>query len=128
MDVECSVQWVDDRLPNLSRLRAKPDRYAFILCSAVLMHIQPADLGKSFAALADLLAPSGLVAISVRSALPGEPRQVFHDHEASDVVAAAQISGLHVIAEDEVPDTLGRSEVRWRTLVFGRQLKSRKSA
>jgi SAM-dependent methyltransferase len=118
MDVEGSVQWVDDRLPNLSRLRAKPERYAFILCSAVLMHVQPSDLAKSFAAFSDLLAPGGVVALSVRAPLSGEPRQVFHDHSASDLVAAAKSSGLLVISEDELSDSLGRSEVRWRTLVL----------
>src|SRR5258708_2135984 len=128
MDVEGLVDWVDDRLPNLSRLRGRPDRYAFILCSAVLMHVSPSELAKSFAALSALSGPDGVIAISVRAPLPGEPRQVFHDHDGRDLVAAARTTALHLVAEAELNDSLGRPDIRWRTLVFGRPPNSRKSA
>jgi SAM-dependent methyltransferase len=115
------VRWVDDRLPNLRRLRAEPDRFDFILCSAVMMHLTPAELIVGFSSFEALLKPNGIVAISLRDPYPDDPPSLFFAHSTDDVVNAAGESGLVVWRQAEPPDVLGRA-LQWRTLVFTRSL------
>lgn len=52
-----SVTWLDDRLPELKRLRALDQRFQLILISAVWMHLKPSEherAGHGVAALGRL--------------------------------------------------------------------------
>lgn len=119
-DIDHQVEWIDDRLPRLGRLAAAPARFAFILCSAVLMHVEPSDLPGSFSTMGSLLLPDGILAVSVRPPLPDEPEDVFHNHSPDALRCAAQGAGLSPSFEAELTDSLGRADIRWRTLVFRR--------
>lgn len=118
VDLEGVVDWVDDRLPGLSKLKGRgPIGYGFILCSAVLMHVPPDELVESFASLAIILEPGGVLAISVRPPLSGEPKSVFHRHDAGTLRAAASAANLSLISE-QVVDDVRRPSIHWRTMVF----------
>ena len=109
--------WVSDKLPRLAILSAREEPFAFILCSAVLMSLKPRDLGPSMAAMAKLLLPCGVLAVTLRDPSTSEGRSGLHRHNDDKVRAAAARAGLSLLAFAEVPDSLGR-EHRWRSYVF----------
>lgn len=112
------VRWIDDRFPNLSSLNDERRSYDFILCSAVLMLVQPEDIQVSFDAMARLLAPGGKIAISVRDPVSNEPAEIFHRHETNRLMSAAAAAGLHIIDTQEPSDALGRPTHRWRSIIL----------
>jgi len=60
------VTWLDDRPPKLQHLRKSDTRVNLILVSAVWMHLSPSQREVAFRVLSNLLAPGGLLVVSVR--------------------------------------------------------------
>jgi hypothetical protein len=110
-----NVEWIDDRLPELKLLARSGRLYDFILCSAVLMSLTPADLHPSLAAMAARLDGSGCLALSLRDPLPHE--EVLHRHSDSALRAAAEEAGLRLLATSRVADALGRG-FEWRSYLY----------
>ena len=112
------VEWVADRLPKLSSVRAKGEFFDFILCSAVLMSISPAHIGPSFASMAGLLKQHGKLAVTVREATLDE-NTFLHTYSDNEIIAAARKAGLRCAKQTASSDALGRGMV-WRSYVFTR--------
>ncbi|MCA9107187.1 MAG: class I SAM-dependent methyltransferase [Rhodobiaceae bacterium] len=112
------VEWIDDRLPELEKLRSRNFRYDFILCSAVLMHLPPSQLHSSMTSLREMLVPGGILAISVRNRIDSDPSGVFYDLSDENLLAAAKAEGLDLIESSIDADGFNRSDVRWRSFVF----------
>jgi len=100
------------------------DRFDAIVCSAVLMHLAPADLVAALAAFDALLAPAGRLLLSVpqmqhdRLADDRDPDgRAFFNHLPDHVQALLAERGFALLGrwEIETPDT------RWRVLLFGRR-------
>ncbi|QIZ78594.1 class I SAM-dependent methyltransferase [Ferrimonas lipolytica] len=113
-----SVQWLDDRLPELSKAIALGMQFDLILVSAVWMHLADSSRERAFRKLAKLLAANGKLVITLRH---GE----FTDGRVAYPVSVAQIErlakdqALRVNHKSELSqDTLGRSEVQWQTVVL----------
>lgn len=111
------VTWIDDRLPKLARLDGVPP-FDFVLCSAVMMLLNPSDLRESFQTIARLLAQQGRLAIDIRDPMPNEPTEIFHAHSNAQILEAAATAGLGCVDYAERNDALGRPEYLWRSYVF----------
>jgi SAM-dependent methyltransferase len=81
-----AVEWVDDRLPGLQAVRARGERFAFILVNAVWMHVPPEDRDAACAALAELAAPGAVLSMALRQG-PSPADRPMHDCDP-DLVAA----------------------------------------
>ena len=90
-------EWVDDRLPDLAAVRARGERFAFILVNAVWMHVPPADRDRACAALADLAAPGAAVSLALRQGPPPADRPM-HDCDPDLVSAEMARHGFAEIA------------------------------
>lgn len=112
------VRWIDDRLPGLVKLTRAGERFDFILCSAVLMLIAPDHLPASFASLAQLLAETGRLALNVRAPRPGEPADLFFDHDDATLLKVASAAQLRCIDRGNAKDAIGRNGYCWRSFVF----------
>lgn len=111
------IEWLDDRLPHLQKLRVSGRTFDFILCSAVLMSLEADALAESFAAMAALLAVGGKLAISVRDPEPEEQPRLFHRHSDAAIRDVSASAGLSLIEARMLDDALGRPIV-WRSFVF----------
>lgn len=111
------VQWLDDRLPELSRVRALSYRFDLILISAVWMHLRPGQRERAFRVLAEVLAPGGLLIITLRHG-PSDRDRNFFDCDSDELEALARRRALVTvhIARDE--DRLHRGDVSWESMVF----------
>lgn len=117
--VHRSIQWVDDSLPDLSEIRKLSYRFDLVLVSAVWMHLPPTYRERAFRILTELLAPSGMLVITLRHG-PGDGERSFHE------VSRAELDGL---AHDSVvvpvtlqltssADQLQRPVIWWETVLY----------
>ncbi|WP_399942848.1 class I SAM-dependent methyltransferase [Streptomyces sp. BBFR25] len=110
-----NVCWVEESLPELSRLQGP---FELALLSAVWMHLPPPVRDQAMERLAALLAPSGLLIISLRRGAPPTDRVMF-DVPAEEVVRDGERAGLKLVRlVEEGTDRLGRAEVWWQTVAL----------
>lgn len=112
-----AIEWLDDALPDLGTLGDR--RFAYILVSAVWMHLAPNDRPTAMRRLAQLLEPHGRLVISIRLG-PIDPSRAILMVTTPEVEATAIQSDLRVVRRLDAMDALGRADVAWATLVLER--------
>ena len=114
-----AVQWLDDRMPELTRVRAQSYRFDLILVSAVWMHIPPNQRERAFWILAELLAPRGILVITLRHG-PGDGERFFYEVSPTELKELARDQNLSTLTahDQHDADQLGREDVWWDTIVF----------
>ncbi|WP_406568809.1 class I SAM-dependent methyltransferase [Burkholderia cenocepacia] len=115
-----SIAWLDDSLPALNKVKMQGEQYAFILLSAVWMHIPPDDRPESLRTLAELLAPQGRLAITLRLGSP-DPNRIMFPVSSRELVSQAAAVGLKPCYLGRPSrDSLRRGSVRWVRVVLSR--------
>lgn len=133
----------DASLPDLGRpfCERRPQGFDAVVCSAVLMHVEPTGLARALASLAgQLRLPVDGEAASQRAALllslpemlaerlsgdrDGDGRR-FHNHEPARVQTLLAGRGWALNSASSSDAVLARTGTRWHTLVFRRSLKQR---
>ncbi|MCL7744287.1 methyltransferase domain-containing protein [Guyparkeria hydrothermalis] len=116
---KASVQWLDDQLPDLAQVRKLTYRFDLILVSAVWMHVAPTQRERAFRILTELLAPSGMLVITLRHG-PGDGERVFHEVSKAELDALARHRAVMPVPLSSAPhaDQLQRPEVWWETAVY----------
>lgn len=112
------VEWIEDRLPALVSLAGREGQFAFILCSAVLMHLPSVALAGALARMGALLVPAGHVGITLRGSSPADAEGLFHNHGHEALATAAAAAGLSIVHRRIDADRLGRAALRWRTYIL----------
>jgi SAM-dependent methyltransferase len=107
-----AITWVDDQLPDLGRVDGPFD---LILLSAVWQHVSPENRTSAFARLTGLLAPRGILLISLRLGPPDVARGMS-SVSVEEVRTLAEGSRLSVVREAPLPDRMGRSDISWVTV------------
>src|SRR5690606_2748791 len=107
-----NVTWLDDKLPDLNRLRIAGHRFNLVLVSAVWMHIPQAKRQKAFRVLSELLAPGGVLVITLRQGKnEDENRQRgFHTVSTTEIESLASKRALAVIKVAKQDDKLQRND------------------
>ncbi|MFE0460770.1 class I SAM-dependent methyltransferase [Kitasatospora sp. NPDC058965] len=111
------IAWVDDELPGLPVLAARPERFDLVLLTAVWMHLDRAERAAAMATLAALLRPAGRVVLSLRHG-PVPPGRRMFDVTAAETVELAAEHGLALLHRAERGDLHGRGGVSWTWLGF----------
>ncbi|MFI1172057.1 class I SAM-dependent methyltransferase [Streptomyces melanogenes] len=114
---ETALTWVDDALPDVPVLTGRGEQFGLILITAVWMHLDATERARGMRAVATLLAPGGILAMTVRSG-PVPPGRRMFDVPEAETVALAKAAGLRVAHEGGRVDLHGRPGVRWSELVF----------
>ena len=110
-----SITWLDDSLPELKKLRALDQRFDLILMSAVWMHLPASQHQRAMRIVSELLAPGGLLVISLRQGEDNNKR--FYPVSAEDVIALAHQRALINKHQSRGADSV-RPEIEWDYLVF----------
>lgn len=111
------VYWISDTLPQLAQVRALSQTYDLILLSAVWMHLPESMRESAFRVLASLLAPGGLLVISLRHG-PSTDERVFHSVSVAEMQKFAKQQALKALRVSRTDDALQRKQVNWETVVF----------
>lgn len=108
------IQWIDDRLPELSSVNRPQSGFDFILISAVWMHLTPDDRLIAFHRLANLISDEGTILISLRHG-PSDPSRPMLPINTTEEIENAKKTGFKTA--ETVPtserDKLGRQNVYW---------------
>ena len=97
------------------------DRYDVIMATAVWMHMDAAQRRQSMRHVAELLAPGGLLFLTLRHGPVPDGRRMF-DVPADETIALGRGHGLALLHRNEREDMQNRPDVRWTCLVLRRGL------
>ncbi|MER7174176.1 class I SAM-dependent methyltransferase [Streptomyces mesophilus] len=114
LHADAAIDWLEDSLPALEHLEGN---FGLILLSAVWMHLDEQERTVAMRRLAELLAPGGLLIISLRHGPPPADRKMF-DVPADETAALAQECGLDVLHLGGGQDQLGRDGIYWSELAM----------
>ena len=112
-----AIHWVNDTLPELSKVFALQITFDIILVSAVWMHIAPSERQRAFRKLANLLNPGGKLIITLRHGPFTDARTAFPVSIDEIFTLATQQGLVSKVVEDNGTDMQQRPEVYWQTLV-----------
>jgi len=114
------IEWIDDSLPALARLHGREAAFDAVLLTAVWMHLDAAQRRRAMPAVAALLAPGGLLLMSLRHGPVPAGRRMF-DVTAQETIALAREHGLRAVFEARnaslQPENIAAS-VAWTRLAF----------
>lgn len=113
------LEWVDDSLPDLARLRTDGRSYDLVLATAVWMHLDEGQRARAMRNVALLVAPGGLFILSLRHG-PVPPGRRMFGVTADETIALAGENGLSSIHRSGRGDMFGRPDVKWTFLAFRR--------
>jgi SAM-dependent methyltransferase len=122
LHAEVAIDWVDDALPELASIHARHERFDVVLLTAVWMHLDAAERERAMPSVRALVAPGGLVALSLRHG-PVPPGRRMFAVTAAETIGLAATVGLILLARSERSDRLDRSGVSWSYLAFRRPAK-----
>lgn len=112
-----NIAWVDDALPELTRLRAAGAAFDLVMATAVWMHLDEAQRSVAMRNVAALVAPGGRLTLSLRHG-PVPPGRRMFDVSGDETIAQARMHGLSPIHRSGRGDMFGRSAVTWTFLGF----------
>ena len=111
------VQWLDDALPALSKVRKLCIQYDLILLSAVWMHLNLSVRKKSIDVLSELLSENGKLVITLRHGGFNDGRSAYRV-SVEQLERSSEAVGLTVCHVAEDTDSLKRKEISWQTVVL----------
>jgi SAM-dependent methyltransferase len=123
LHADADIDWVDDALPELAHIGAHEGRFDLVLLTAVWMHLDAAERVQAMPRVAALVAPGGLVAMSLRHG-PVPPGRRMFEVSAKETIDLAASVGLDLLGQEERPDGRGRGDVTWSFLRFRRRLET----
>ena len=105
------VQYLPDRLPELTKTFRTGISFDFILVNAVWMHVAPADRKRAFRKLVTLLKPGGVIAFTLRE--PIDDGRDMYPVSGAEIEELARQHGAFVERRSDGADFLGRTPIRW---------------
>ena len=111
---ELGVQYLPDRLPELTKTFRTGISFDFILVNAVWMHVPPADRKRAFRKLVTLLKPGGVIAFTLRD--PIVAARDMYPVSGAEIEGLARQHGAFVERRSNGADLLGRTPIRWEQI------------
>ena len=112
-----AIEWLDDSLPELARVRARGQSFDLVMITAVWMHLDQVERLRAMACVAELIAPGGLMTLSLRHGPVPAGRRMF-DVGPAETRALAARHGLSTVYEKERPSVFNADGVWWDVLAF----------
>lgn len=115
-----ALTWIDDQLPALSTLRARGERFDRLLLSGVWQHLDDPARAVAISALAGLLAPGGVLVMSLRHG-PGAPSRPVWPVDVEATIVLAEGVGLTLVHRAEAASVQAGNQaagVTWTWVCF----------
>lgn len=117
-----AIEWIDDSLPALRRVVARRVSFDLVLLTAVWMHLDPDERAQAMPIVATLVAPRGLLALTLRHGPVPEGRLMF-EVTADETIALAEACGMKPLVSERVASVSAQNVaagVSWSHLAFRR--------
>ncbi|MDP1582930.1 MAG: class I SAM-dependent methyltransferase [Bradyrhizobium sp.] len=112
-----AIEWLDDSLPELARVRARNERFDLVMMTAVWMHLDEAERTRAMEYVAGLIVPGGLMTLSLRHGPVPAGRRMF-DVSPAETRALAASHDLATVYERDRPSVFNADGVWWDVLAF----------
>ena len=115
-----AIEWIDDSLPALHRVVAQRRRFDLVMLTAVWMHLDAEERRIAMANVAALLAPFGLLVITLRHG-PVPIGRVMFAVSAEETIALAEAHGLRLALDVHAESSQAANRdagVSWTQLAF----------
>lgn len=117
-----NIEWLDDSLPELARVKACGERFDVVMLTAVWMHLDEAQRRRAMPNVASLVEAGGVMIVSLRYGPVPAGRRMFAV-SVEETIGLAEIEGLVVTLSRSHQDRLlKRPGVSWTRLAFARPL------
>ena len=116
------IEWLDDALPNLDAVMGRGQRFDVVMLSAVWMHLDEAERGIAMPRVVSLLAPGGVMVLSLRHGPVPAGRRMFAV-SGEETIALARQHGLGVVQNTNTESLQPGNRaagVTWTRLAFKR--------
>ncbi|HEY3893664.1 MAG TPA: methyltransferase domain-containing protein [Bradyrhizobium sp.] len=114
------IEWLDDSLPDLARVRSRGDRFDLVMLTAVWMHLDVQQRRQAMPNLAALVRGGGTMIMTLRHG-PVPPGRRMFEVSADDTIGLAGMhhlrSVLNLRAESDHPQNRANG-VTWTRLGF----------
>jgi SAM-dependent methyltransferase len=107
-----AITYIEDEIPTLSRVRARGERYAFFLMSAVWMHLDSKERAETIRFMADTAHKNATAYLSLRHGPSPADRPMF-ETSVEEVRDLAAQNGASARSFAGVEDKQGRGDVTW---------------
>ena len=114
------VTWLDDRVPELTHVRALGQKFDFLLLQAVFMHLPEPARAPALATLAGLALPHAVMALSLRHG-PIPPGRIMYEIPAADVIGLGDHAGFDLIRQSTGASAANQPDVTFSRLCFRRR-------
>ena len=116
-----AIEWLDDSLPELARVRERARErgmcFDLVMMTAVWMHLDKVQRTRAMACVAGLIAPGGLMTMSLRHG-PVPPGRRMFDVSPAETRALAARHGYSTVYERDRPSVFNADGVWWDVLAF----------
>ena len=115
-----AIEWIDDSLPALARVAALRRRFDLVMLTAVWMHLDAEERGVAMANVAALVAPSGLLVMTLRHG-PVPSGRIMFAVSAEETIALAQAHRLRLVLNVHAESSQAANRdagVSWTQLAF----------
>jgi len=117
---DVNINWIDDSLPHLNKVKELRLTYDFILMSAVWMHLPEKKRLESLKSTFALLKHNGVMILTLRLG-PAEPERMIYKITTEEAIEKANLSGFHLKFINPIKeDGFKRGEVKWQILVLSK--------
>ncbi len=115
-----NIQWLNDQLPELARLRKRGQRFDLVLLSAVWMHLPLAVRQQAFENLCAVTKEGGRLVISLRhsSCLEELNARTHFPVSVEELERYAEDQSVSITSVSSRPDMQGRDYVSWESVVL----------
>jgi 2-polyprenyl-3-methyl-5-hydroxy-6-metoxy-1,4-benzoquinol methylase len=112
------IVWLDDSLPDLTRVLAPGGGFDVVMLTAVWMHLDLEQRRRAMPIVASLVRPGGVMIMSLRYGPIPRGRRMFAV-PVEETILLANTAGLQPTLKIERQDgLLGRPEASWARLAF----------
>lgn len=118
------IQWVNDALPQLDRVAHRKHEFGLVMLTAVWMHLDEHERRIAMPVIASLLAPDGVLVMTLRHGLVPVGRIMFAV-SAEETVSLAQAQGLRCVLNARAEARLAANReagITWSRVAFVREL------
>jgi SAM-dependent methyltransferase len=114
------IEWLADTLPGLPIMRTRGQTFDAVLATAVWMHLDDAQRAEAMPVVASLVAPGGVLILSLRHGPIPTGRRMF-DVSAGETISLAAREGLTCLVNALTGSTQAHQpDVTWTRLGFRR--------
>jgi len=114
------IEWIDDSLPDLACICARGQKFDVVMLTAVWMHLDAQERRRAMPRVASLLAPGGVIVMSLRHGPAPSERRIFQvsDEETVDLASGCSLKTVLSLRTASAQAANRRAGVTWTRLAF----------